>query len=91
MGWIQAPRQKPSRWGSVLVDDMRGGSHVSQGDLFWVGKGGVEVVGACDRAVHEGGPGFQAPCQKPSRWGSVLVDDMRGGSYSCRGDLIGVG
>ena len=29
VGWTRAPRQKPSRWGSVLADDWRGGSYSS--------------------------------------------------------------
>ena len=44
--WTWAPHQKPSHWGSVLADDMRGGLYSCRGDLFGVGKRGVEVVGA---------------------------------------------
>ena len=49
VGWTRAPRQKPSRWGSVLVGDMRGTSYMDSGDLFGGGDTQFERVGVPDK------------------------------------------
>jgi len=48
------------------------------------------VVSRCDQVRREGA-GWLEPEQKPSRWGLVVANNMRGTSVLGRGDLIGVG
>ena len=52
-GW--PPRQKPSRRGSVLANEIRGVSRMHQGGCHEVAERGVEVVGGHDRAACKGG------------------------------------
>ena len=45
VGWFWAPRQKPSRWGLVLANEMWGVTQMHQGGFCEVAECGVEVVG----------------------------------------------
>ena len=55
VGWFWAPRQKPSRWGSVLANEMWGVTQMHQGGFCEVVEHGVEVVGWHDQVAHKGG------------------------------------
>jgi hypothetical protein len=45
VGWFWAPRQKLSRWGSVLANKMQWVTRMHQGGFCKVAEHGVEVVG----------------------------------------------
>ena len=61
LSWSQNP--KPSRWGSVLANTMWEDSLSGRGNPIWQVYTGFEVVGWCDRAMHEGGVELEPKCK----------------------------
>ena len=57
--WLEpkTKNQKPSRWGSVLVNETRGGSYLGGVDLVGAGETRLEVVGVPDE-LQEGEVGL---------------------------------
>jgi hypothetical protein len=90
VGRCWARNEKPSCWGSVWANDLRGRPDLNSGGLIGVLRGGVCALGPRDPAVREGEGDLRLKL-KTERRGSVFANNAWEASDLDSGGSIGEG